>query len=342
MSKTVFVTGGAGYVGSHCCKSFARAGWNVVVYDNLSRGWRDFVKWGPLIEGDILDKERLSAAIAETRPDAVAHFAAVAYVGESVTNPALYYEVNTLGALNVLNAMMHNNIDRFLFSSTCATYGIPNQIPITEDHIQAPINPYGWSKRFVEAMLCDFGAAYGIRHVALRYFNAAGADPDGDIGERHEPETHLIPLAIRGAIEGDFELTIFGSDFDTKDGTCIRDYIHVTDLAEAHLKALEYLQAGGGSDVFNLGTGNGVSVSEIAAGVERVGGLAVRRRVGERRVGDPPALVASAEKAKRVLGWTAKRSDIDTILNDAWNWQLKDGHVALEKVRSTSSERKNF
>ena len=328
MAKTVFVTGGAGFVGSHCCKAFAEAGWNVVVYDNLSRGWRDLVKWGPLIQGDILDYEKLSTAIAETKPDLVAHFAAVAYVGESVTDPGRYYHVNTAGSLNVLRAMQESGVDALVFSSTCATYGVPQSVPITEDHPQSPINPYGWSKLFVERMIADFGTAHRLRSVVLRYFNAAGADPDGEIGERHEPETHLIPLAIRGAMAGDFELTIFGSDFDTRDGTCIRDYIHVADLADAHLKALDHLQAGGASDVFNLGAGNGVSVSEIAAGVERVGGVPVRRKGGARRPGDPPALVASAEKAKRVLDWTAKRSDIDAILNDAWNWHLKDVHRA--------------
>lgn len=331
MAKTVFVTGGAGYVGSHCCKAFAHAGWNVVVYDNLSRGWRDFVKWGPLIEGDILDYEKLSTAIAETKPDVVVHFAAVAYVGESVTDPGHYYQVNTAGTLNVLRAMQQNGVDAIVFSSTCATYGVPTEIPITEAHPQSPINPYGWSKLFVEQILRDYGVAHGIRSVALRYFNAAGADPDGEIGERHEPETHLIPLAIKGAMGGEYELTIFGDDFDTRDGTCVRDYIHVDDLATGHLKALEYLEAGGASDVFNLGTGNGVSVLEIAATVEAVSGVTVRKVFGPRRAGDPPLLVASADKARRVLGWSPMHSDIDDILKNAWDWHVLE-HKAVQRL----------
>ncbi|WP_340644596.1 UDP-glucose 4-epimerase GalE [Phenylobacterium sp.] len=330
MPRTVFVTGGAGYVGSHCCKAFSEAGWNVVVYDNLTRGWRDFVKWGPLIEGDILDYEKLSTAIAETKPDVVAHFAAVAYVGESVADPGRYYHVNTAGSLNVLRAMRQNGVEAMVFSSTCATYGVPTEIPISETHVQSPINPYGWSKLFVEQILRDYGAAHGIRSVILRYFNAAGADPDGQIGERHEPETHLIPLAIRGAMSGDYELTIFGDDFDTRDGTCVRDYIHVNDLASGHLKALEYLEAGGASEVFNLGTGSGVSVLEIAAAVEMVSGVTVRKTVGPRRAGDPPLLVASSQKARSVLGWSPTHSNSDDILRNAWDWHVLE-HNAVQR-----------
>jgi UDP-arabinose 4-epimerase len=326
MTRTVFVTGGAGYVGSHCCKAFAKAGWNVVVYDNLSRGWRDFVKWGPLIEGDILDYPRLVGAMRDTRPDAVAHFAAVAYVGESVADPGLYYRVNTGGSLNVLNAMRETGVGAILFSSTCATYGVPASMPITEDTPQNPINPYGWSKLFVERMLRDFDQAHGIRSVALRYFNAAGADPEGEIGERHEPETHLIPLAIRGAMAGDFELSIFGDDFGTRDGTCVRDYVHVHDLASGHLLALDYLSAGAVSDAFNLASGIGTTVVELAEAVERVSGAPVRRRVGSRRAGDPPALVASAEKASRILGWKPTCSSIDEVVRDARSWHVSEAN----------------
>lgn len=321
MTKTVFVTGGAGYVGSHCCKAFAQAGWNVVVYDNLSRGWRDFVKWGPLIEGDIRDTDRLGSALAETRPDAVAHFAAVAYVGESVSNPGLYYDINVGGSLNLLRAMRANKVDKIVFSSTCATYGMPELMPITEDTLQAPISPYGWSKLLVERMLEDFDRAHGIRSAVLRYFNAAGADPAGDVGERHDPEPHLIPLAIRAAKPGNCQLTVFGDDFGTPDGTCVRDYIHVTDLADAHVRALKHLLAGRTSDVYNLGTGEGASVRSIIEAVERVGGRPVRHTIGPRRKGDPPIVVAASDKAHRELGWRPCHSQIATIVADAMKWE---------------------
>jgi len=324
MNRTVFVTGGAGYVGSHCCKAFAQAGWNVVVYDNLSRGWADFVKWGPLIEGDILDQDRLTQSMQACKPDAVAHFAALAYVGESVTQPGEYYRVNTVGALNVLTAMRAANVGQIVFSSTCATFGVPQRTPIDETHPQRPINPYGWSKLFVEQMLADHDAAYGLRHVALRYFNAAGADQDGEIGERHEPETHVIPLAIRGVQHPDYSFTILGTDYDTRDGTAVRDYIHVADLAEAHLRALAYLNAGGASDVFNLGTGSGTTVQEVANAVEAVSGRPLSRSAGSRRPGDPAALVADAAKAARVLGWVPTRSNITTLISDAWRWHVQD------------------
>lgn len=324
MSKTVFVTGGAGYVGSHCCKAFANAGWNVVVFDNLSRGWREMVRWGDLIEGDILDLESLKAAMARVKPDAVAHFAAFAYVGESVEEPGMYYRNNSLGTLNILDAMRANAVKNIVFSSTCATYGVPVRTPIDEEHPQSPINPYGWSKFIVEKMLADYSVAHDLRYAALRYFNAAGADPDGTIGERHEPETHVIPLAIRGALKNDYTFTIFGNDFDTRDGTGLRDYIHVADLADAHCRALEYLLKGGQSDVFNLGTGNGTTVEEIAAAVEYVSGRPLPRKIGPRRAGDPPALVASAEKAQRILGWKPEHSDIKTIIASAWRWHAQE------------------
>ena len=324
MSRTVFVTGGAGYVGSHCCRAFAQAGWRVVVFDNLSRGWRDFVRWGDLIVGDLVDADAIAAALDQVKPDLVAHFAALAYVGESVTDPGVYYLNNVGGTLNLLNGMGAAGVDKILFSSTCATYGVPTQIPIVESHPQNPINPYGRSKLMVEQILADYSAAYGIAHVALRYFNAAGADASGEIGERHEPETHVIPLAIQAAMNGDDSFQIFGDDFDTRDGTAVRDYIHVTDLADAHLRALDYLQDGGASNVFNLGTGVGTTVAEVVAAVERCGRKSLTRVVVGRRAGDPPVLVAGAEKARHVLGWAPACSDIDNIIQTSWRWHVQD------------------
>lgn len=319
----LLVTGGAGYVGSHCCKAFKQAGWDVVVFDNLSRGHRELVRYGELIEGDILDPAALDRAMTEVKPDAVAHFAAFAYVGESVSNPALYYRNNTTGTLNIVEAMLSAGVDKMLFSSTCATYGVPVRTPIDEVHPQNPINPYGWSKLFVERMLADFAAAYPFRYVALRYFNAAGADASGEIGEWHEPETHAIPLAIHGALKPGYTFTIFGDDFETRDGTGLRDYIHVSDLADAHKRAVDYLMRGGLSDVFNLGTGVGTTVAEIASAVERVAGRAVPRKVGPRRAGDPPALYASNTKARDVLGWEPQHSDIENIVRTAWRWHAQ-------------------
>src|SRR5437879_3022297 len=284
MTKTVLATGGAGYVGSHCCKAFANAGWNVVTLDNLSRGWRDAVRWGPLLECDIRDLVEVRGALERYKPDLVAHFAAFAYVGESVDNPAIYYENNTAGTLALLNSMRAAGCRRLLFSSTCASYGVPQSIPLDETHPQAPINPYGWSKMVIERMLEDFGRAYGLESVSLRYFNAAGTDPDGDLGERHEPETHAIPLAIEAARRANQPFTIFGTDFPTPDGSAIRDYIHVNDLARAHLLAGEMLLEGGGTHVFNLGAGVGTSVLELIQAVKRVANSEPARSE-ERRVG---------------------------------------------------------
>jgi UDP-arabinose 4-epimerase len=322
--KTILVTGGAGYVGSHCCKAFANAGWRVVVFDNLFRGWRDMVKWGPLIEGDILDRSALDAAFAEVKPDVVAHFAALTYVGESVDDPGLYYRNNTLGAFNLLEAMRAVGANKLIFSSTAATYGVPQETPIPEDHPQLPINPYGWSKLFVERMLADYAAAYDLRYAALRYFNAAGADAEGEVGERHEPETHVIPLAARGALRDDYVFTIFGDDFETRDGTCVRDYVHVSDLGRAHAAAADYLLGGGAAMAFNLGTGHGTTVKEVADAIEAVSGRALPRRIGPRRAGDPAVLVASNTRAKAVLGWAPQQSSIDEIVQSAWSWAKKD------------------
>lgn len=321
---TIFVTGGAGYVGSHCCKAFANAGWNVVVYDNLSRGWREFVQWGPLIEGDILDREKLGACMNEVRPDAVAHFAALAYVGESVERPDVYYRNNVEGSINILDAMRETGVDNMVFSSTCATYGAPQYLPIDEVHPQAPINPYGRSKLMVEQVLKDYSAAFNIRSVALRYFNAAGADPEGEIGERHDPETHLIPLALRGAGNPDYTLSILGDDYATRDGSAIRDYIHVVDLADAHLRALGYLQNGGETTQINLGTGSGTSVIEIRDSVEKITGRSVNSKIAPRRLGDPANLVSVPDKARELLGWSPRNSDVDQLIQDAWKWHLSE------------------
>lgn len=319
MSKTVFVTGGAGYVGSHCAKAFAQAGWTVVTYDDLSRGHRDLVKWGGLIEGDILDERALSDAMRKVKPDAVAHFAALAYVGESMVSPEIYYRNNVRGTMNLLDAMLEVGVQEMVFSSSCATYGVSNDL-ITETTPQNPINPYGRSKLICEKMIRDYGDAHGIRSVLLRYFNAAGCDADGETGERHDPEPHVIPLAIRGAMDGTFTFNIFGGDYDTPDGTCVRDYVHVTDLADAHCRALNYLSNGGQSDVFNLGTGHGCSVLQLADAVSKIAGKAVPRVITDRRAGDPPSLVASADKAARLLGWQPQHSDMETILATAWKW----------------------
>ena len=319
MSKTIFVTGGAGYVGSHCAKAFAQAGWTVVTYDNLSRGHKDLVKWGDLIEGDILDRAALTAAMKLVQPDAVAHFAAFAYVAESMTAPELYFRNNVVGTMNVLDAMLENGVPHLVFSSSCATYGVSNDL-ITETTPQNPINPYGRSKLMCEQVIRDYGEAHGITSTLLRYFNAAGCDADGDTGERHDPEPHVIPLAIRGAMDGSFTFNILGGDYDTPDGTCVRDYIHVTDLADAHRRALDYLFEGGESDVFNLGTGQGCSVLELANAVSKVAGKEVPRVIADRRPGDPPILVANADKARESLGWIPQHSDIETILKTAWAW----------------------
>lgn len=327
MSRTVLVTGGAGYVGSHCCKEFARAGWNVVVIDNLSRGWRDAVRWGPLIECDIRDGARVRGALEMYKPDLIAHFAALAYVGESTADPALYYANNTAGTLALLEAMRATGHFRLLFSSTCASYGIPDNLPITESHAQKPINPYGWSKMIIERMLEDYGRAYPFGSVSLRYFNAGGCDPDGEIGERHEPETHAIPLAIEAARNPDRPFTVFGTDFPTRDGSAIRDYIHVSDLARAHLLAGDMLLDRAGTHVFNLGTGVGTSVLELINAVGRAAGSNPVLRHGSRREGDPPTLVASYAKAECELGWRPLYSQIDFVVETALRW--RDSHPPI-------------
>ncbi len=323
MTQTVLVTGGAGYVGSHTCKALAQAGWRVVVYDNLSRGWADLVKWGDLIEGDLLDKIALTSAFDSVKPDAVAHFAALTYVGESVSEPGLYYRNNVAGTLNLLEAMAEAGTSKLAFSSTCAVYA-PSDAPLTEKSELGPVNPYGASKMMAERIIRDFGSAHGIRSVTLRYFNASGCDLLGETGERHIPETHVIPLILRGMMEPDYAFTINGQDFPTPDGTCVRDYVHVADLADAHVKALDYLSQGGETDAINLGTGRGTSVSELVEAIERVSGKTIPRTYGPRRAGDPPSLVAAPDKARDLLGWAPQHSDIDTILETARLWAEKE------------------
>jgi UDP-arabinose 4-epimerase len=318
--KTVLVTGGAGYVGSHCCKAFAQAGWSVVVFDNLSRGWREAVKWGPLVEGDIADAAALGFALDHYRPDVVAHFAAYAYVSESVERPEIYYRNNSFGTLTLLEEMLKAGIGKLIFSSTCASYGIPVRTPIDEEHPQAPINPYGWSKFMIERMIEDFARAHGLSAVMLRYFNAAGCDPEGEIGERHEPETHVIPLAIEAALRQESTFVFNGSDFDTRDGTAVRDYVHVADLAHAHVLAAEKLLGNRGVHVYNLGTGIGTTVAELVEAVSRISGSKLRIAYGPRRPGDPPVLVAARGKAERELRWVPQQSGIDRIVETALAW----------------------
>ncbi|MEG1609842.1 MAG: UDP-glucose 4-epimerase GalE [Bilophila sp.] len=320
----ILITGGAGYIGSHTCKALAHGGHEVVTYDNLSTGHRDLVRWGAFEHGDILDVVRLREVMRRHHPDGVIHFAAKSQVGESVCLPGLYFRNNIVGTLNILEAMRDEGVENIVVSGTCAVYGQPETVPIREDAPKAPINPYGASKLFMEQMLRDFGTAHGLRSMVLRYFNAAGCDPEGETGERHDPETHLIPRALM-ALTGDApELSLFGEDYATPDGTCIRDYIHVCDLAQAHVLAMQYLNTGGASGCLNLGTGNGLSVREILASIARVTGKVVPFRMAPRRAGDPPRLVADARRAGIVLHWRACQSDRDTIIDTAWNWYQRD------------------
>ena len=316
----VLVTGGAGYIGSHACKALAKAGVTPVVYDSLVYGHEWAVKWGPLERGDILDRERLDVVIRKYRPQAVIHFAAYAYVGESVSDPGKYYRNNVAGTINLLESMRDNGIADIVFSSTCATYGIPESLPITEHTLQAPINPYGRSKLMVENMLADFSRAHAMGWTALRYFNAAGADPDAEIGESHSPETHLIPLVLDAALGLREAITIYGTDYDTPDGTCIRDYVHVSDLADAHVRALAALKNGGASGAFNLGTDSGNSVRAVIKAVERATGRTVPVIEGPRREGDPAVLIADAARARFELGWTPRFTELTKIVDTAVKW----------------------
>src|SRR5262245_24290173 len=315
----ILITGGAGYIGSHAVRRFLAAGHDVWVYDNLSMGHRAAVPADRLIVGDLADVHRLDQALVAHSVEAVVHFAAFAYVGESVKQPAKYWQNNLVNTLHLLEACRRQGVGRFVFSSTCATYGVPDKVPITEEEKQRPITPYGQTKLAVERALADYAQAYGWGVAALRYFNAAGASPEGDIGEDHDPETHLLPLLIEAALGKRPAVEVFGTDYPTADGTCIRDYVHVDDLADAHLLALR-AAAPGKSSQYNLGTGRGYSVREVIGCVEEVTGLKVPVKEGPRRAGDPPALVAAADKASRELGWAPRYTDLRATVETAWNW----------------------
>lgn len=319
-SKVVVVTGGAGYIGGHACKALALAGYSPVAYDNLVHGHRWAVRWGPFEYGDIGDRARLDEVMGKYRPAAIMHFAAFAYVGESVISPGKYYRNNVAGALTLLEAARDHGVEHFVFSSTCATYGVPETSPIPESHPQCPINPYGSSKLMVERILDDFSHAHGLKYVVLRYFNAAGADPAGEIGEVHEPETHVIPIILDVAMARRPAVTIFGDDYKTADGTCIRDYVHVSDLADAHVLSLQRLQSGGGNSVYNLGNGRGHSVRELIDTTSVVTGRKINAIVGQRRPGDPPSLVGDAQRAVADLGWKPALADLAQIIETAWKW----------------------
>ena len=321
--RRVLVTGAAGYIGSHACKALARAGFEPIGLDNLSRAGLEKLPWGPLEVADVADGAAVARILAHYAPCAAMHFAAYAYVGESMTTPALYYRNNVGGSLALLESLHSAGVVHFVFSSTCATYGNPQSIPIDEDHPQAPINAYGMSKLMVERILADFDRAYGLRHVALRYFNAAGADADGELGECHEPETHAIPLAIQAAFGEREAFEIYGTDYPTEDGTAVRDYVHVDDLVAAHVRALEYLLAGHPSIALNLGTGRGHSVREVLSAVEQATGRAVPAREVARRAGDPATLIADPRRALRTLGWRTEHNDLVDTVRSAVLWHRK-------------------
>ncbi len=322
-TPTILVTGGAGYIGSHAVLALQQSGYNVLVLDNLVYGHRELIEdtlKTELIVGDTSDRSLLDQIFASRSIDAVMHFAAYAYVGESVSDPAKYYRNNVLGTLSLLEAMLAANIKNFVFSSTCATYGVPTTVPIPEDHPQSPINPYGMTKLMVERILQDFQVAYDLKSVIFRYFNAAGADPDGRLGEDHNPETHLIPLVLQTAMGIRPCIKVFGTDYPTEDGTCVRDYIHVNDLASAHVLGIDYLLKGGDSTIFNLGNGSGFSVKQVIDTARQVTGKDIAVEECDRRPGDPPALVGSGEKARRILGWNPQYADLEKIIAHAWAW----------------------
>ncbi len=320
MTKTILVCGGAGYIGAHMCEQLAKRGFRVAVFDDLSGGHREAVRWGDLIIGDLRDPRAIEAAFKAHPFDAVMHFAGKIVVSESVRDPALYYEHNVSGTLNLLQAMLRHGTPPLVFSSTAALFGEPHYTPIDEAHPCVPVNPYGWSKWFVEQMLTDFRTAHNLRSVSLRYFNAAGASRSGSIGERHEPETHLIPNVLRACRERR-PVDVFGADYPTPDGSCVRDYVHVSDLCRAHLAALEYLWNGGDNNAINLGSERGFSVLEVIKAAERVCSQTIEHRIASRRGGDAPVLVASSQKARSVLGWTPIESDLETIIGSAWRWE---------------------
>ena len=320
--ETVLVVGGAGYIGSHTCLDLANKGFKPVVFDNFSNGHREFVKWGPAEEGDIRDRARLDEVLAKHKPAAILHFAALIEVGESVKDPVAFYENNVIGTLTLLAAAQAAGVKSFVFSSTCATYGLPQRVPLDETHRQVPINPYGRTKYIVEQALADYDKYTGFRSVVLRYFNAAGADFEGRIGEWHQPETHAIPLAIDAALGRREGFKVFGTDYETRDGTCVRDYIHVLDLADAHVRAVEHLLRGGESVALNLGTGTGTTVKELLGTIERVSERPFPVEYVGRREGDSHTLVANNDKAREILGWTPQY-DLSQIIRSAWNWHAK-------------------
>jgi UDP-glucose 4-epimerase len=323
MESSVLIVGGAGYIGSHVNKFLSGRGYKTVVFDNLSTGHRELVKWGEFFKGDLADSRRLDACFGKYKIGAVMHFSAFACVGESVSDPAKYYGNNVANTLNLLNAMKRSGVGKFIFSSSCAVYGVPVSVPIRENHPFAPISPYGRTKNMVEEILADYEAAYGIKHVNLRYFNAAGADPGGEMGEIHDPETHLIPLALAAAAGLRGNIKIFGTDYKTGDGTCVRDYVHVCDLAAAHESALRYLLKGGSSDSFNLGTGRGFSVREVIEAARKVTGRRIKVSLSKKRPGDPPVLIAGSAKARRVLGWKPEYPGLNEIIGTAWRWHTR-------------------
>lgn len=319
----ILVTGGAGYIGSHMVRLLTELGHAVVTFDDLSAGFRDAVIGGEFVQGSLHDKAALTALFGAYQFEAVVHFAGSIVVGESVRDPAKYYQNNLTGTLNLFDAMREHGVNKAVFSSTAAIFGTPQYVPIDEQHTQAPINPYGVTKWVTERILRDYDAAYGLRSVALRYFNAAGAAPDAALGERHDPETHLIPLALRAAKGELSELTVFGTDYDTPDGTCIRDYIHIVDLCDAHVLALQHLAQGGESRAYNLGNGQGYSVKEVVQVAERVSGKKISVQYGPRRAGDPPRLVADATKIKRDWGWSPRFGELEQIVQHAWQWEIR-------------------
>ena len=324
IKMAILVCGGAGYIGSHVNKQLNKEGYETIVFDNLVYGHREAVKWGKLVVGDLSNIHEIEEVFQKNRIDAVFHFAAYAYVGESVEKPEKYYYNNVVNTLNLLQVMMKYGCKKIIFSSTCATYGEPESVPITEDMPQKPINPYGATKLMVERIFQDYNKAYGLQYVVLRYFNAAGADPEGELGESHNPETHIIPLVLDAASGARPDIKVFGTDYDTPDGSCVRDYIHVYDLATAHLLALHHLEAGKESQFFNLGNEKGTSVLEVVNSVKKVTGKDFKVTLTDRRLGDPAKLVGSSKRAQDVLGWKPMYGDIDVIVEHAWTWHERD------------------
>ena len=321
----ILIAGGAGYIGAHANKRLAAKGCETVVYDNLSQGYREFARWGHFVEGDLADRESLRRCFQTYPIEAVLHYGAMIEVGESVKRPSAFYRNNVVNTLNLLDVMVEHDVKQFIFSSSCAVYEPSSSLPMAEDQRLRPATAYGKSKFMVEQILEDYEKAYGIRFVCLRYFNAAGADPSGEIGEWHHPETHLIPIVLQAAAGRRDDFSIYGTDYNTPDGTCIRDYVHVNDLADAHILALEYLKQGGGSDIFNLGNTTGYSVRDVINAAERVTGKSIRVTLQARRLGDAQVLIGNAEKARKILGWQPQYTDLESIIRTAWKWHNRKG-----------------